>query len=430
MKTKISIGFIALAASLQCLAQTPEQIINADVIIRDIGVVTMIQPSAQEHQMVCISKGIITFIGKDAAAKELKTNAKVINGTGKYIMPGMADMHCHLPEKKEIKNYFTLNIMSGVTTLRSMQGNNEHLEYRKMTDAPVPNLYLSAPPVLTKKIISNSVADSMIGKYKAEGFDFVKILYVNDSASFAAIMLNAKKYNMPVCGHLPKCVSLEYVLQSGYNSIEHMGGIASAYDKGMEYYQSTLTLTKKNNVYHCPTMDWYQIAYHELSEDEMKKRFGMELIEDSVKQKWSKSIADDIKKAGEEKIAKDKAEYKITQEKQLKALKLIADNNVGLLIGLDAGGLYEVPGFEMIEEMKIYKRAGLSNYQILQAATINAARYLKQDGKWGSVETNKDANLILLSANPLIDIEAITKVEGIFLNGKYYLPKDLKKNLE
>ena len=209
-----------------------------------------------------------------------------------------------------------------------------------------------------------------------------------------------------------------------------MGGQASAYDKGLEYYQSTLALTKKNNVYHCPTMDWHQIAYHELSEDEMKKRFGMEYIQDSVKQKWSKSIADDLKKTGEEKTAKDKADYKVTQEKQLNALKLIADTNVGLLIGLNAGGLYEVPGFDMIEEMKIYKRAGLSNYQILQAATINAAKYLKQDSKWGTVETNKDANLILLSANPLTDLEAITKVEGIFLNGKYYLPKDLKKTLE
>jgi len=427
MKIKIPTLFPFLIISLSCMAQTSEQISQADIIISDINVLSMLRPEVQEHQMVCISKGKITFVGTDNSTKELKTNAKIISGKGQYLIPGMADMHCHFPEKKEIKKYFTLNLMAGVTTLRSMQGNSEHLNYRN-SDSLHPNLYLSAPPVFAKTNITNEVGDSLMKKYKADGFDFVKVMSIKDTVSFASLMSSAKKYNMPVCGHMPKNISLDYILQSGYNSIEHLGGQVSAYDKGVDNFQRILSLTKKNGVYHCPTLDWYQIAYSQVPEQDLKKRIGLEYIPDSVKQKWSKQMADDAKETNAE-IIKQKADYKLTQEKQFKILKLIADNNVGLLIGLDAGGLYSVPGFDMIEEMKLYKKAGLSNYQILQAATINAAKYLKQDKEWGTVETGKDANLILLSENPLINIEAITKIEGVFLNAKYFIPKELGKTL-
>ncbi|HEY4797890.1 MAG TPA: amidohydrolase family protein [Bacteroidia bacterium] len=427
MKINISLSIFLFAAIMQCTAQTNEQLSSADFILREVGVVSMLKAEALENQLVCISKGEITYIGKDDGSKQLNTKAKIINAKGKYIMPGMADMHCHFPDKNEIKKYFALNLMAGVTTLRSMQGNAGHLEYKKPLSFPAPNLSLSAPPILSKKTVSNEYADSLLKKCKSDGFDFVKILYVSDSASFATVMAASKKYSIPVCGHLPKCVSLEYVLQSGYTSIEHMGGQDLAYDKGLDYYKGILLKTKDDNVFHCPTLDWYQVVYLQVAENELKKRVGLELIPDSVKQKWSRSMAEDEAKTD---MQKAKEKYKSTQEKQLKALKLMADNNVGLLIGLDAGGTYEVPGYDIIEEMKLYKRAGLSNYQILQAATCNAAKYLHQEKSWGTVETGKNANLVLLSGNPLVDLNAITKPEGVFLHAVYYSAEELKKMTE
>src|ERR1035437_6453994 len=130
MKIKILTLFSFSTIGFCCAAQTTEQISKADIIIRDVNVLSMSQPEAQEHQIICISRGKITFIGSDNSAKELKTNAKIITGKGQYVMPGMADMHCHFPEKKEIKKYFVLNLMAGVTTLRSMQGNYDHLNFR------------------------------------------------------------------------------------------------------------------------------------------------------------------------------------------------------------------------------------------------------------------------------------------------------------
>ena len=86
---------------------------------------------------------------------------------------------------------------------------------------------------------------------------------------------------------------------------------------------------------------------------------------------------------------------------------------------------FNVPGFAMAEEMKLYKRAELSNYQILKAATLNAAIYLKEDGAWGTVEKGKKANLLLLNANPLENIENVSNVMGTVLNGTYYSQKML-----
>src|SRR5688572_20486816 len=430
MKSYSFFVFVSLLFSARLsTAQTKDQIKAADFIIRNVSIVSMVDLEITPDQMVLIQDGRIAFIGKGQELKKLKTNAKIIDGKGKYLMPGLADMHCHFPEKKEIKDYFLLSLTNGVTTLRSMRGEPDHLTYAKQTDLLQPNLYLSGPPVFSKMVITEKFADSLVSATKKAEFDFIKVLSIKDSASFKNLMTHAKKQNLPVCGHNLGNIKPERLLSSGYNSIEHLGGQVTLADKGAAYFQNIINLTKQNQVYHCPTLDWYQIAFYQLPEAEMLKRAGMEFIPDTTKARWRKLVAEDIKQTGEAVITKQKENYKITQARQLKILKQFADNNVPLLVGLDGGGPYSVQGFGMVEEMRLFKKAGLTNFQILQAATINAARYLKQDAKWGNMEVGKDANLILLSENPLANIEAISKVEGVFLNKEYLEAKALKAQL-
>ena len=430
MKSYSFFIFVSLLFSARLsTAQTKDQIKAADFIIRNVSIVSMVDPEIIPDQMVLIQDGRIAFIGKGQELKKLKTNAKIIDGKGKYLMPGLADMHCHFPEKKEIKNYFLLSLMNGVTTLRSMRGESDHLNYAKQADLLQPNLYLSGPPVFSKMVITEKFADSLVSATKKAGYDFIKVLSIKDSASFENLMTHAKKQNLPVSGHNLGNIKPERLLSSGYNSIEHLGGQVTLADKGAAYFQNIINLTKQNQVYHCPTLDWYQIAFYQLPEAEMLKRAGMEFIPDTTKATWRKLIAEDIKQNGEAVITKQKENYKITQARQLKILKQFADENVPLLVGLDGGGPYSVQGFGMIEEMRLFKKAGLSNFQILQAATLNAAKYLKQEKQWGTVETGKDANLILLSENPLANIEAISKVEGVFINKEYLEAKALKAQL-
>lgn len=423
-------AFILLLTSyMQTQAQTAKTLKNADFIIRHVNVITMADSNPKINQCVCIDDDKISFIGDDNLDAELKGKAIVIEGTGKYLMPGMAEMHAHLPPQPELKNYFTLNLMAGVTTVRSMRGKTEHLTYRTELNYPIPSLYLAAPPVPWSVEMNDAYADSLVRSCKKAGYDFLKVLAIKDSVSFAALTKAANKHGLPVCGHLPGNMSLEFVLNSGYNDIEHMGGQVTARKKGDDYFRSILELTKKNNVYHCPTLDWYQMYYQQLPETEMQKRFGMNYIHDSVKQKWSNEIAEDIKKMGDSAYNVFKSDYKKIQEQKLEALKIMSDNNIGLLTGEDGGDRYLVPGFNMIEEMKLFSRAGIGNYKILQYATISAARYMKQDNNWGTVEKGKDANLVLLSANPLDDLNAVAQVEGIFLDKKFLSQKELAASL-
>jgi hypothetical protein len=425
----LAVTFLVLSFK-ESLAQTKDQLKEADFIIRNVSVLTMKSPELIGDQIVCIKNGAISFIGKDQGAKKIKTNAKVINGNGKYLMPGLADMHCHFPEQKEIKNYFLLSLMGGVTTVRSMRGEADHLTYAKDKNLFHPNLYLSGPPVSREMVITNKFADSLVSATKKAAYDFIKVLSIKDSASFETLMSHAKKQNLPVCGHFLGNVRPETLLKSGYNSIEHLGGQVAAFDKGQAYFKNIISLTKQNQVYHCPTLDWYQIAFHQLPESELKKRVGIDYFPDTTKQNWSILLANDIKQMGEGEFAKQKENYRNTQAKQFKILKQFADENVPLLVGVDAGGPYSVQGFGMVEEMKLFRKAGLTNYQILQAATINAAKYLHQEKQWGIVEAGNDANLILLTENPLTSLETFNKIEGVFLNKEYYEVKKLEAMLD
>ena len=149
----------------------------------------------------------------------------------------------------------------------------------------------------------------------------------------------------------------------------------------------------------------------------------MSVITASVKEAWIKEYTDALN--GTKEQLKDELEikYKAAYKKKFsdfgRALKQMADENVLLLLSADDGP-FNVPGFSMAEEMKLYSKAGLSNYQILKCATLNAALYFKTEKNNGSVEVGKRANLVLLKANPLDNIDNIKLVEGTILNGKYY----------
>lgn len=409
--------------SLQAAAQPFE---TADIIIRHVNVVPMNEDTTLSDQVVCIDDGRISYIGKDSR-KKLHAKATVINGKGQYLMPGLAEMHCHLPEENALSRFFNLNLAGGVTVLRSMRGKDWHLKY-KHASMPMPKLYLSAPIAPYNTEIYATSADSLVKSYKEAGFDFMKIIAIKDSNSFKELMTAANRYGMPVCGHMLWNVPYTTVLNSGYNSLEHLDWQIEAYDSSKEYYESYRALAEKNGAYHCPTFDYYQVVFRQIPEEQLLKRKGMEYIPDSVKQKWSEGFAAGLKKRGAEAIEKSRKNAAADQQKKLIIVKEMSDKGMGLLVGADPE-VFAVPGFGIVEEMKAFKAAGLSNYKVLEAATVSAARYLHTEKDWGTVETGKCANCILLASNPLQDISAVSEVKGVFLDKHYYSEKELKAAL-
>lgn len=426
---KLLPALMLLGTTLHATAQTGKQLKNADIIIRHANVITMQDGLPLTDRVVCISKNRITYIGPDKQSGELQTNAQIVNANGGYLMPGMAEMHVHLPQPEEQKKFFTLSLMGGVTTIRSMRGKPQHLDLKKPLGYPIPHMYLGAPIITRFTPLDEKSADSILHAYSTAGYDFIKVLDIKDSASFITLMKYARRYKLPVCGHMLYNLSLECLLNNGYSTIEHMGGYVDAAKKGQVYLNNILELTKANHIYQCPTEDWYSVYNQQVDETALKQRAGLQYIHDTVKAQWDKSIADTRAKMGDSALTAMREKYAQIHRTKIDIIRQMAAMNIMLLIGADGGEDYMVPGFTMVDEMNIFQEAGLNNYHILQCATINAAKYMQQDKDWGTVETGKQANLVLLAANPLEDLHAVTQVKGVFLDNKYLPQKELEASL-
>lgn len=416
---------LAAAISSTTSAQPTSVIRDAETIIRHANVITMQDSTPLADYMVCVRNGRISYMGKDKPRKLKSTKAKVIDATGQYLLPGMAEMHAHLPPQHELKQYFALNLAAGVTTIRSMRGKHEHIAYRNITEYPVPDLYLGSPVTTHLMDLVPARADSLVRAWKGMGFDFIKLLGMKDLNSYNNLVAAAARHNIKLCGHVPSKVGLENILDTVYNCVEHLQGYVEAYKAGQTHLDSVLTATKENNVSQCPTLDWYRIYYLQLPEEELKKRVGIEHVHDSVLAKWHDDISGRIAKMSDSELNALRNSYGEEHKTKLELVRQMHKKGINIMTGIDGGDQYMVPGYNMLEEMALLKQAGLSNYDVLCCATKNVAKYINIPGRSGTIETGKEVNMILLPQNPVHDLHALANVSHVFLHGNHYTKEQL-----
>ena len=189
--------------------------------ITDVAVVPMDAERILEHQTVIVDGERIARVAP-AAAVAIPPGALTIDGRGRYLMPGLADMHCHY-ESKECAALFLAN---GVTTVRIMWGRPQHLKARQRIERGeliAPSMYIAGhivdgdPPTWggMAAIGDPATVDVVVDAQRAEGYDFIKIYNLLSLEVFDALLASAKRYDMPVVGHLPYRVTLEHALHSG-----------------------------------------------------------------------------------------------------------------------------------------------------------------------------------------------------------------------
>ncbi len=416
---------LASAIGSTAFAQPASVIRDAETIIRHANVITMQDSIPLTDYMVCLRNGLISYIGKDNAGKLKNIKATVIDATGQYLLPGMAEMHAHLPPQHELKQYFALNLAAGVTTIRSMRGKDEHIAYRHITQYPVPDLYLGSPVTTHLMDLVPERADSLVRAWKGKGFDFIKVLGIKDRDSYKNLVVAAAKHGIKLCGHVPSKVGLDNILDTVYNCVEHLQGYVEAYKVGQPHLDSMLTATKENNVSQCPTLDWYRVYYLQLPEEELKKRIGVEYVHDTVLAKWHEDISGRIAKMSDSALNTFRTNYAETQKIKLEIVRQMHKKGINIMTGIDGGDPYMVPGYNMLEEMGLLKQAGLSNYEVLCCATKNVASYMNIPGRSGTIETGKEVNMILLPQNPLHHLNALANVRHVFLHNNNYTREQL-----
>ena len=261
---------------------------KADYIFKNVNIITMKDDQVLTNKTLVVQNGKIIEI----ADKTEHTSENIIDATGKYLLPTMADAHVHFSESdEELEKVMKLNLINGVTKLRSMRGDwndyGRRLKYNTETSY-YPKLYLSPPPIYRNYEMSVEDLEKYVKASKDYGFDFIKILSIKSPDLLKQIDSLCKKYEMKIGGHYPdnpKGVrfSDEVVFSTNYNSFEHLGGLIGA----PESLENRLKHIKQNKIFICPTMQWYAIGYGQYGIDEMLNQRGMQYIPTDIKTDWA-----------------------------------------------------------------------------------------------------------------------------------------------
>ena len=398
-----------------------------DLVFKNANIVSMENDKVLENQNIAISNGKIVAI-ENAKKSKLKAE-KTIDLKGKYIMPSLADAHVHLPEtEEELQSMFDLNLINGVTKLRSMRGDWKHKEWQNKyntINSIYPKIYLSAPPISRNMDATTEQLETFVKAVKEHNYGFIKILSIKSHEVFSRLDSLCKKYDVPLGGHFPRVamgnsLNEDVFFNSNYKSIEHLGGLVGE----PNLFESRIQAIKKNNIYICPTLLWYSIGSGQYSYDQLEKLDGMEFVSKLTMQEWITKTKEYRTKIGEQ-VYKDEVakELKELQEKY-QVIARLQKEGIKMLLSPDASSKYMMTGCNMINEMELLKNANLSNFEILQMATVNFATFHKEYN--GVIKVNKPADFIILDQNPLEDLQTLKNIKGVYFNFNYLDTKALE----
>ncbi len=420
--------FFVLAITQTLFSQT-----TFDLVFKNVNIVSMENDKVLLNQNIAILNGKIMVI-ENAKKSKLKAK-KTIDLKGKYIMPSLADAHVHLPEnEEELQRMFDLNLINGVTKLRSMRGDWKHKEWQNKyntINSIYPKIYLSAPPISRNMDATTEQLETFVKAVKEHNYGFIKILSIKSHEVFSRLDSLCKKYDVPLGGHFPRVamgnsLNEDVFFNSNYKSIEHLGGLVGE----PNLFESRIQAIKKNNIYICPTLLWYSIGSGQYSYEQLEKLNGMEFVSKPTMQEWIEKTKTYRDKIGEQAYKEEVAKELKDLEEKYQVIARLQKEGIKMLLSPDASSKYMMTGCNMIDEMELLKNANLSNFEILQMATVNFAEFHKEYN--GKIKTNKSADFIILEKNPLEDLQTLKNVKGVFHNYNYLDNKtleDMKKKL-
>ena len=450
--------------------------------LRGGSIIDPVDGGVIENATVLMNQGRITAVEPDGWA-ESDPSVQSIDARGKFIVPGYNDMHSHVLELEDPSGALALMLAEGVTGFRQMSGSPERLAQRRSGTLPIgpaaPAVLEMPGTILTP--LNGATADAVtteIRLQRDQGADFIKVGMLG-GPEFAIALAEARRQGIPILGHLQEGVDAVAAVKSGFRSVEHLGpGITvwlacssaeeelkretklqrfrappmnvpflrrlimwrlqtmlinpaaftkPTYTTRLQRALDTFDLDKCDSLavrfiaedtWHCPTL--VRLRTQQLADEPDYDRdpYLRYMPRKSVKS-W-RAVTERFKKLPEAM----RRTYRQTYSKQLELTKAFADRGVRLLAGTD-GGWLAGPGLTLKEEFAELGKAGLSPLKILQMATINAAEYLGREETMGTVKVGRDADLVVLDANPLDSVANLHRISGVVRDGKYFSRGDL-----
>lgn len=436
-----------------------------------INNVNILAPDGHEfipNQTVHIEDGVIVSI--DSLAQQSK-EVTTINGQGKFLIPGLIDSHVHLFKSP---NDLLLYVANGVTGIREMIGEENHLEWRKEIKAGRigPDMYIASPRLGSFGLIegwwmnwtqgfnnvrSAAEAESMVKAYAKQGYDAVKIYSYLNKESYEAINKGAMSEGLDVVGHIPFSMELSDIWNANQSELAHLEEVMNAFRREFGQFNNQVEANDflayvekrskelvpkliENNISVTTTL-WLTQSFVRQKNELEKVLKEVELVyENPGISEWDERIPEGLGWLPE--VNRYKLPENLSPEEQVWQkifwdtyghacviiLKNLSAGGVNIMAGTDANLPPTVPGFSLHDELIAMHQAGMSTSQVLQSATVIPADWLKRNT--GKIMPGKKANLVLLERNPLENISNTSSINTVLLNGRILDRSLLDKMLE
>ncbi len=400
------------------------------LLIENVNVIPMIEETILYNQRVVVAHGKIIRVEPMSATLEFR-NPHVVDGSGKYLIPGLNEMHYHWRNKEGgIVRDFKLLIANGVTTVRNMAEYDwqDHISIRDSIDDGKlfgPNYFTSGPYLKFGDLQSSADVQSVVEQHYRKGYDFIKIADDLPKDIYLKVLERAADYNIPVMGHAQREMDLEYSLRM--KSIEHVEEFVYLF--GDEQRRDSLFLKnaveqiKNSGIVIVPTLVVFDMIVKCLDDNSFAKLKEKEVATYLLNGDHGYWASDDnpYRQNLKGKVINGMDALPLLEgyfEWMKNFTKILAKEDVPMMTGSDTFG-FVVPGFSLHEEFQFLQEAGLSPYEILKASTLTPARYLGSIATEGTITVGKNANLVLLNKNPLEDIKNTKTIEGVLLKGEW-----------
>ncbi len=439
--------------TISTFAQVSHAAQPRSIVFNHVTVIDVAGELPLPDMTVIVSGNRIAALGR-AGSIRVPRNAQVIDATGKFLIPGLWDMHIHLSLATELA--IPVLIANGVTSVRDMGGDTDQIDrWRRriasgsllgprtvraglIVDGQKPD----APYRLT--VTNATEARQAVKSLKRRGVDFIKIHNAVSREAYFALADEARRQHIPFVGHIPKEVTPAEASDAGQLGIEHTESLfdnilSSASQRGLsardglnqafaayqdDHAKRLFQRFRRKGIWYDPVLVTYRSFAFRMdfaANPDPRNRY----VAASTRRMWDKHqpLNRDL---STEAIALRKSVF----QKFLELVGLMRREQMNILAGTDAGGIRDVvPGFSLHDELMLLVQAGLTPMEALQAATRNPAKFLGMSDSLGTVERGKLADLVLLDANPLENIENTRRIAAVVVNGRYVPKSELQAML-
>ena len=442
---------IALGAA-GCGDPLPE--VQGDLAFVGVNVIPMTEPGVplvvENRTVVVTGRRIASMHPADEVAVAEGTEA--VEAEGMYLMPGLAEMHGHLPGPRTVqsdaRNLLFLYVANGVTTVRGMQGERSQLGLRARIargQSLGPRLFVGSPSMSGGNVATPARGEQLVREYNERGYDLVEIHEDLAPDVFDAVAATANEVGLPFGGHVPDAVGLRHALASGQVSIDHLDntiealvpddrlpagggglfGVGDLLDRvDMTLLPQLVEDTRAAGAWMVPTMVlWETVFFGDRTAAELRAaRPEVRYMPPETVEQWERVV--DERAAG----ADSEANRRVAELRR-QVLRALHEGGVPIVMGTDSPQIFSVPGFSVHHEMALWVEVGMTPYEVLEAGSRRVAEYFDALDDFGTIEIGSRADLLLLTANPIDDVANVARRGGVMVNGNWWSEERIQERL-